>query len=251
MKIGVIGGTGLIGSKVVANLAAQGHDAVAAAPNTGVNTLTGEGLADALAGSEVVVDVSNSPSFEDAAVLEFFETSTRNILDAAAAAGVRHHVALSVVGSERLPDSGYMRAKVAQEKLIESSTIPYSIVHATQFFEFARRIADDAAVGDTVRVPPVLIQPMAADDVAAAVVEVALAAPHNGTVEVGGPEPLRFEDFVRDRLRAAGDHRTVIADPEALYFGARLAERTLVPGDGARVAATRFADWLGQQAGQG
>lgn len=251
MKIVVIGGTGLIGSKVVTNLAAQGHDAVAAAPNTGVNTLTGEGLADALAGTDVVVDVSNSPSFEDAAVLEFFETSTRNVLEAEAASGVRHHVALSVVGSERLPDSGYMRAKVAQEKLIAGSTIPYSIVHATQFFEFARRIADDATVGDTARVPPVLIQPMAAADVAAAVMEVALAAPLNGTVELGGPEPLRFEDFVRDRLRAAGDDRTVVADPEALYFGARLAERTLVPGDGARLAATRFADWLGQQGGRG
>jgi uncharacterized protein YbjT (DUF2867 family) len=251
MKIVVIGGTGLIGSKVVTNLAAQGHDAVAAAPNTGVNTLTGEGLADALAGTDVVVDVSNSPSFEDAAVLEFFETSTRNVLEAEAASGVRHHVALSVVGSERLPDSGYMRAKVAQEKLIAGSTIPYSIVHATQFFEFALRIADDATVGDTAQVPPVLIQPMAADDVAAAVTEVALAAPLNGTVELGGPEPLRFEDFVRDRLRAAGDDRTVVADPEALYFGARLAERTLVPGDGARLAATRFADWLGPQGGQG
>ena len=251
MKIVVIGGTGLIGSKVVTNLAAQGHDAVAAAPNTGVNTLTGEGLADALAGTDVVVDVSNSPSFEDAAVLEFFETSTRNVLEAEAASGVRHHVALSVVGSERLPDSGYMRAKVAQEKLIAGSTIPYSIVHATKFFEFARRIADDATVGDTARVPPVLIQPMAAADVAAAVMEVALAAPLNGTVELGGPEPLRFEDFVRDRLRAAGDDRTVVADPEALYFGARLAERTLVPGDGARLAATRFADWLGQQGGRG
>src|SRR5512132_1447430 len=195
MKIVVIGGTGLIGST---NVAAQGHDAVAAAPNTGVNTLTGEGLDDALAGTDVLVDVSNSPSFEDAAVLEFFETSTRNILEAEAASGVQHHVALSVVGSERLPDSGYMRAKVVQENLIASSTIPYSIVHATQFFEFARRIADDATVGDTVRVPPVLIQPMAADDVAAAVTEVALAAPLNGTVELGGPEPLRFEDFVRD-----------------------------------------------------
>jgi uncharacterized protein YbjT (DUF2867 family) len=251
MKIVVIGGTGLIGSKVVTNVAAQGHDAVAAAPNTGVNTLTGEGLDDALAGTDVLVDVSNSPSFEDAAVLEFFETSTRNILEAEAASGVQHHVALSVVGSERLPDSGYMRAKVVQENLIASSTIPYSIVHATQFFEFARRIADDATVGDTVRVPPVLIQPMAADDVAAAVTEVALAAPLNGTVELGGPEPLRFEDFVRDRLRAAGDDRTVIADPEALYFGARLAERTLVPGDSARLAATRFADWLSQQGGPG
>jgi uncharacterized protein YbjT (DUF2867 family) len=249
VKIVVIGGTGIIGSKVVANLAAQVHDAVAAAPKTGVNTLTGEGLADALAGTDVVVDVANSPSFEDAAVLDFFETSTRNILDAEGAAGVGHHVALSVVGSERLPDSGYMRAKVAQEKLIAGSSIPYTIVQATQFFEFARRMSDEATEGDTDRVSPVLIQPMAADDVAAAVTEVALAAPHNGTVEVGGPEPWRFEDFVRDRLRAAGDERTVVADPAALYFG--LAERTLVPGDGAWLAATRFADWLGQQGRQG
>jgi uncharacterized protein YbjT (DUF2867 family) len=251
MKIVVVGGTGLIGSKVVATLAAAGHEAVAAAPNTGVDTLTGEGLADALAGTDVVVDVSNSPSFEDAAVLEFFETSTRNILNAAVAAAVGHHVALSVVGSERLPDSGYMRAKVAQEKLIAGSSVPYSIVHATQFFEFARRIADEATEGDTARVPPVMIQPMAAADVAAAVADVALAAPLNGTVEIGGPEPMRFEDFVRDRLLAAGDQRSVVADPEALYFGARLAERTLVPGEGARLGATRFADWLAREAGGG
>jgi uncharacterized protein YbjT (DUF2867 family) len=247
MKIVVVGGTGLIGSKVVADLAAQGHEAVAAAPNTGVNTLTGEGLAEAVAGAGVVVDVSNSPSFDDAAVLEFFQTSTRNILDAEVAAGVGHHVALSVVGSERLPDSGYMRAKVAQEKLIAGSSVPYTIVHATQFFEFARRMADEATEGDTARVPPVLVQPMAADDVAAAVAEVALAAPRNGTVEVGGPEPLRFEDFIRDRLEIAGERRTVVADPEALYFGARLAERTLVPGDGARLAPTRYGDWLAMQ----
>jgi len=248
MKIVVIGGTGLIGSKVVADLAAQGHEAVAAAPNTGVNTLTGEGLADALAGAQVVVDVSNSPSFEDAAVLDFFETSTHNVLDAEATAGVGHHVALSVVGSDRLPDSGYMRAKVAQEKLIAGASIPYTIVHATQFFEFARRMADEATQADTVRVPPVLVQPMAADDVAAAVAEVALAAPRNGTVEVGGPEPLAFEDFIRDRLRAAGDQRNVVADPEALYFGARLAERTLVPRDDAQLTATHYADWLATQA---
>ena len=214
MKIVVIGGTGLIGSKLVTSSRAQGHDAVPASPDTGVNTLTGEGLAEALAGADVVVDVSNSPSFEDAAVLEFFETSTRNLLDAEAAAGVGHHVALSVVGTERLPDSGYMRAKVAQEKLIKSSSIPFSIVHATQFFEFATRIADDATDGDTVRVPPALIQPMAADDVAAEVCTVTLARPLNGTIEIGGPEPLRFEDFVRERLRADGDQRVVVADPE-------------------------------------
>jgi uncharacterized protein YbjT (DUF2867 family) len=247
MKIVVIGGTGLIGSKLVKSLRAEGHDAVAASPDTGVNTLTGEGLGEALADADVVVDVSNSPSFEDAAVLEFFDTSTRNLLDAEAAAGVRHHVALSVVGTERLSDSGYMRAKLAQEKLIEGSAIPYSIVHATQFFEFATRIADDASDGDTVRVPPVLIQPMAADDVAAALCTVALSAPLNGVVEVGGPEPLRFEDFIRERLRAAGDQRAVVTDPEARYFGARLSEHGLVPGDGARLGPTPFDVWLGQQ----
>ena len=219
-----------------------------ASPDTGVNTLTGEGLADVLAGAAVVVDVSNSPSFEDTAVLEFFETSTRNILDAEAAAGVAHHVALSVVGTERLPESGYLRAKIAQEKLIKSSAIPYTIVHATQFFEFAGRIADEATDGDTVRVPPVLIQPMAADDVAAAVCNVTLAAPLNNTIEIAGPEPLRFEDFVREGLRAVGDQRVVVTDPQARYFGARLSERTLVPGDGAQPGPTQFDDWLSQQA---
>jgi uncharacterized protein YbjT (DUF2867 family) len=248
MRIVVIGGTGLIGSKLVAKLAGHGHQAVPASPNTGVDTLTGEGLADAVAGADVVVDVSNSPSFEDAAVLEFFETSTRNILDAEEAAGVGRHVALSVVGTERLAESGYIRAKIAQEKLIQGSSIPYSIVHATQFFEFATRIADEATDGDTVRVPPVLIQPMAADDVAAAVCEVALAAPLNGTIEIGGPESLLFEDFVREGLRAAGDRRNVVADPRAQYFGARLSERTLVPGEGARLSATRYDDWLSQRA---
>jgi uncharacterized protein YbjT (DUF2867 family) len=248
MRIVVIGGTGLIGSKLVAKLAGHGHQAVPASPNIGVDTLTGEGLADAVAGADVVVDVSNSPSFEDAAVLEFFETSTRNILDAEEAAGVGRHVALSVVGTERLAESGYIRAKIAQEKLIQGSSIPYSIVHATQFFEFATRIADEATDGDTVRVPPVLIQPMAADDVAAAVCEVALAAPLNGTIEIGGPESLLFEDFVREGLRAAGDRRNVIADPRAQYFGARLSERTLVPGEGARLSATRYDDWLSQRA---
>jgi uncharacterized protein YbjT (DUF2867 family) len=248
MRIVVIGGTGLIGSKLVAKLAGHGHQAVPASPNTGVDTLTGEGLADAVAGADVVVDVSNSPSFEDAAVLEFFETSTRNILDAEEAAGVGRHVALSVVGTERLAESGYVRAKIAQEKLIQGSSIPYSIVHATQFFEFATRIADEATDGDTVRVPPVLIQPMGADDVAAAVCEVALAAPLNGTIEIGGPESLLFEDFVREGLRAAGDRRNVVADPRAQYFGARLSERTLVPGEGARLSATRYDDWLSQRA---
>jgi uncharacterized protein YbjT (DUF2867 family) len=248
MKIVVIGGTGLIGSKLVAKLAALGHDAVPASPGTGVNTLTGEGLNEALADADVVVDVSNSPSFGDTAVLEFFETSTRNILDAEAAANVGHHVALSVVGTERLAGSGYMRAKIAQEKLIENSSIPYTIVHATQFFEFAARIADGASDGATVRVPPVLIQPMAADDVAAAVCSVALGAPLDDTIEIAGPEPLRFEDFVRQGLRSVGDQRVVVADPEARYFGARLSERTLLPGAGARLGATRFDAWLSQQA---
>jgi len=248
MKIVVIGGTGLIGSRLVAKLVAHGHDAVPASPGTGVNTLTGEGLTEALAGADVVVDVSNSPSFEDTAVLEFFETSTRNILDAEAAAGMGHHVALSVVGTERLAESGYMRAKATQEKLIKNSSIPCTIVHATQFFEFAARTADEATDGDTVRVPPVLIQPMAAGDVATAMCDVALAGPLNNTIEIAGPEPLRFEDFVRQVLRWGGDQRVVVADPQARYFGARLGERTLLPGDGAQLGPTRFGDWLSRQA---
>jgi uncharacterized protein YbjT (DUF2867 family) len=248
MKIVVVGGTGLIGSKLVEDLRARGHEAVPAAPATGVNTLTGEGLTEALADAHVVVDVSNSPSFEDTAVREFFETSTRNILDAEAATGVGHHVALSVVGTDRVPDSGYLRAKMAQEQLIKTSSIPYSIVHATQFFEFATRIADEAVDGDTVRVPSVLIQPMAADDVAAAVCNVALAAPLNNTIEVAGPESFPFKDFIGRALRAVGDQRAVVADPRARYFGAQLSERTLVPGDGARLGAIRFEDWLSQHA---
>ena len=248
MKIVVIGGTGLIGSQVVKNLVEHGHDAVPASPDTGVNTLTAAGLSDALAGAAVVIDVSNSPSFEDAAVLEFFETSTRNILAADAAAGVAHHVALSVVGTERLSESGYIRAKIAQEKLITTSSIPYSIVHATQFFEFAARIAADARDGDTVRVPEALIQPMASSDVAAAVCDVAVAAPLHGTIEIAGPEPLRFEDFIREALRAEGHERVVVADPQARYYGARLSEHTLLPDDGARLGTTRFDDWLNQQA---
>jgi uncharacterized protein YbjT (DUF2867 family) len=227
---------------------AHGHEAVPADLDTGVNTLTGEGLTEALEGAAVVVDVSNSPSFEVTAALEFFETSTRNILDAEGAAGVEHHVALSIVGTERLAESGYIRAKIAQEQLIQDSSIPYTIVHATQFFEFASRIADDASDGDTVRVPPVLIQAMAADDVAAAVCNVTLAAPLNNTIEIAGPEPLRFEDFVRQGLRSVGDQRVVVADPRARYYGAQLGERTLVPGDGAQLGATRFDDWLSRQA---
>jgi uncharacterized protein YbjT (DUF2867 family) len=247
MKLVVIGGSGLIGSKVVAKLGEHGHEAVAASPNSGVNTLTGEGVAEALQGADVVVDVSNSPSFEDAAVLEFFETSTRTLLDAEAAAGVGHHVALSVVGTERLPESGYMRAKVAQEKLIEGSSIPYSIVHATQFFEFVGRIADGATDGDTVRIPPVLFQPIAADDVATAVARVAVGEPLNGIVEIAGPEQFRFDELVRRTLAARNDPRQIVADPDARYFGAHLSERSIVPGDGARLAETSFEDWLSQQ----
>jgi uncharacterized protein YbjT (DUF2867 family) len=246
MKLVVIGGSGLIGSKLVTKLLDHGHEAVPASPATAVNTLTGEGLADALQGANVVVDVSNSPSFEDAAVLEFFETSTRNLLDAEAATGVGHHVALSVVGTDRLLESGYMRAKVAQEKLIEGSSIPYSIIHATQFFEFVGRIADEASDGDTVRLAPVQIQPIAADDVATAVARVAVGEPLNGIVEVAGPEQFRFDDFIRRGLSARHDPRQVIADPNARYFGAVLGERTLVPGDGARLGETSFDDWLSQ-----
>ncbi len=248
MKVIVIGGTGLIGSKVVGWLRQNGHEAVPAAPDTGVNTLTGEGLAAALTGADVVVDVSNSPSFEDAAVLNFFRTSTGNILAAEAAAGVRHHVALSVVGSERLTGSGYMRAKLAQEKLIKESGIPYSIVHATQFFEFVARIADDLTVANEVRVPPVLFQPIAAEDVAKTVARVSVGTPLNGTIEVGGPQQLRFDEIIRRALAARKDPRTVIADPSARYFGAVLEERSLVPGEGARVGELTLEAFLKQKA---
>lgn len=244
MKIVVIGGTGLIGSRVVAKLSALGHEAVPASPNSGVNTLTGEGLAEVLKGANVVVDVSNSPSFEAVAVMNFFETSTRNLLSYEAAAGVGHHVALSVVGCERLPESGYLRAKVAQEKLIKEGPIPYSIIYATQFFEFVNRIADEATTDKTVRLPPVRFQPIAADDVATAVTEVAISAPLNGTVEVGGPEQFRFDEFIQHALSARNDQREVIADPHAQYFGTELSERSLVPDDGARLGQTRFDEWL-------
>ena len=244
MKIVVIGGSGLIGSKLVNKLREHGHEAVPASPDSGVNTLTGEGLAEALEGAAVVVDVSNSPSFEDAAVLHFFETSTSNLLDAEAAAGVGHHVALSVVGTERLSESGYFRAKIAQEKLIRGSSIPYSIVHATQFFEFVWSIADAATDGDTVRVAPVLIQPMAADDVASAVARIAVGSPVNSIVEVAGPEQFRLDELIRRALAAQNDPREVIADPHARYFGAELEERALIPGDDASLAETRFEDWL-------
>jgi uncharacterized protein YbjT (DUF2867 family) len=246
MKIVVIGGTGLIGSKVVACLNENHNEAVAASPDSGVNTLTGEGVSEVLQGAEVVVDVSNSPSFEDEAVMNFFTTSTTNLLAAEADAGVRHHVVLSVVGTERLSDSGYMRAKVAQEQLIGHASIPYSIVHATQFFEFAKRIADDATDGDTVHVPDALIQPMAADDVGAAVCDVARRPPADGVIEIAGPEELSFEEFIRRALTAKGDPRTVVADPDARYFGAELEQRSLLPTTAARLGEIRLDDWLAQ-----
>jgi len=249
MKIVVIGGTGLIGSKLVNKLREQGHEAMAAAPNTGVNTLTGEGLGGVLQGASVVVDVSNSPSWEDAAVLKFFETSTRNLLTYEAVAGVGHHVALSVVGTDRLSESGYMRAKIAQEKLIKESSIPYSIVHATQFFEFLKGLADISMVGDRVHLPPVLFQPMAADDVASGVARIAVGQPVNGIVEIAGPEQFRVDELVRRRLGSLKDPREVIADPNALYSGAKLTERTLLPGNNARLGETRFEAWLTQSAG--
>jgi uncharacterized protein YbjT (DUF2867 family) len=244
MKIVVVGGTGLIGSKVVAKLGEHGHDAVAASPNTGVNTLTGEGMIEVLDGADVVVDVSNAPSWEDAAVMEFFQTSTRNLLEAEAAAGVGHHVALSVVGTELLLESGYFRAKLAQEELIESSSVPYSIVRATQFYEFVPSIADAATDGATVRLAHVFFQPMAADDVAQAVCRVAVGAPLNGKVEVAGPERYRMDDFFRQALAARNDPREVVTDPHAMYFGISPAERALVPGDGAILSETHYADWL-------
>jgi len=246
MKIVVIGGSGLIGSKLVHKLGEHGHQVVAASPDTGINTLTGEGLAEALEGADVVVDVSNSPSFEDAAVLKFFETSTGNLLKAETEAGVGHHVALSVVGTERLSESGYMRAKMAQENLIRRSAIPYSIVHATQFFEFIKRIANDATDGNTVRLAPVLIQPMAAEDVASAVARISVGSPVNGIVEVAGPQQFRLDELIRRVLSERDDPREVIADPHARYYGAELGKRTLVPGDDAILAETRFDDWLHQ-----
>ena len=250
MKIVVIGGTGLIGSRLVLKLREHGHEAIAAAPNTGVNSVTGEGLENALKGASVVVDVSNAPSWEDAAVMEFFETSTRNLLTHEAAAGVRHHVALSVVGSERMLDSGYFRAKIAQENLIKGSSIPYSIVRATQFFEFVKGIADFSTDGNKVRLPHALIQPMSADDVAGAVAQVAMGAPVNGMVEVGGPQQFRLDELVRQALAAWKDPREVVADPHALYYGITVSDETLVPGKDARLSPTPFATWLGQSKAQ-
>jgi uncharacterized protein YbjT (DUF2867 family) len=244
MRIVVIGGTGLVGSKVVHGLTERRHGAIAAAPSTGVNTVTGEGLSDVLAGAQVVVDVSNSP-LDDAAALEYFNTATPNLLKAEAEAGVGHHVALSVVGTDYLAQySGYFQAKLNQEKLISASPIPYTIVHATQFFEFVNTIADSATVGDTVRLPSALIQPMASADVAEAVAIAAVGDPVNGITEVGGPEAFRMPDLIRTALTAHGDARQVVADPDARYWGVAIEERTLVPGDGATLFDTRFEDWI-------
>ena len=250
MKIVVIGGTGLVGSKLVKKLRDHGQEVVAASPATGVNSITAEGLADALKGASVVVDVTNSPSWEDAAVMKFFETSTRNLLDYGAAAGVRHHMALSVVGTERMLESGFFRAKLAQENLIKASTIPYSIVRATQFFEFVDKIADLSTVGNKVRLPPVLFQPMAADDVASAIGRIAIRSPVNGTVEIEGPEQFRLDEAVRRDLAARKDPREVISDPHARYYGIQVSERTLVANDSARLGQTRFEDWLNQSTRQ-
>jgi uncharacterized protein YbjT (DUF2867 family) len=250
MKIVVIGGTGLIGSKLVSSLRERGHDVLAASPKTGVNTITREGLAKALDGADVVVDVANAPAWEDQAVLEFFETSGRNLLAAEAAAGVGHHVALSIVGSERLPDTGYFRAKLAQEDLIKASAIPYTILRATQFFEFVGGIAQSATVGDEIRLSPALIQPIAAEDVALALADVAVAPPANGTVEVAGPEALPLDELVRRFLLATKDTRKVVPDVHARYFGGLLSDRTLTPEADPRIGAIRFEDWLGQSTAQ-
>jgi uncharacterized protein YbjT (DUF2867 family) len=248
MKIVVIGGTGLIGSKTVERLRKKGHDVVAASPKSGVNTLTGEGLADALKDAQVVIDLANSPSFEAKAVLEFFETSGRNLLAAEKAAGVGHHVALSVVGVDRLPDSDYFRAKMAQENLIKKAGTPYTIVRATQFFEFMGAIAAAGVDGQTVRLSTAYMQPMAADDVADVMADVALAAPLNGILEIAGPERARFSEFVGRFMSATGDARTVTEDARAPYFGAALDDQSLTPGGKPRLGATRFNDWLSRTA---
>lgn len=244
MKIVVIGGSGLIGTKLVNKLRQLGHEVVAASPASGVNTLTGEGLAEALAGTQVVVDVANSPSFEDKAVLEFFETSGRNLLAAEAAAGVGHHVALSVVGTDRLLESGYFRAKMAQENLIKASKIPYTIVHSTQFFEFMGSIAQSGTVGQTVHLSPALVQPIVSDDVADAMADVTLGAPVNGTIEIAGPERARLDELVGRFLRATQDPREVVTNVHARYFGVELNDQSLIPGDNPRIAPTRFEEWL-------
>jgi uncharacterized protein YbjT (DUF2867 family) len=250
MKIVVIGGTGLIGSKTVAILRQGGHEVVAASPNTGVNTVTGEGVAEAVAGAQVVVDLANAPSWDDKAVLEFFETSGRNLLAAEGTAGVRHHVALSIVGTDRTPDNGYFRAKVAQEKLIETSTIPYTIIRSTQFMEFLKGIADSSTNGNIVRLSPGLFQPIAADDVAAIVADVALAAPRNGIVEIAGPERAPFNEIVARYLKALSDPREVVCDPEARYFGGRVEERSLVPLGEARLGRIGLDEWVRRSVAQ-
>ena len=251
MKIVVVGGSGLIGKKLVENLRRQGHEVVPASPSTGVNTLTGAGLAEALAGARVVVDVANAPTWDDQSVLEFFETSGRNLLAAEAAAGVGHHVALSVVGADRMLASGYFRAKMAQENLIKAGKTPYTIVRATQFFEFVGAIAQSATEGRTVRLPPALMQPILSDDVAAALADVAVAAPMNGTFDLAGPEPIRLDELVRQFLIAARDPRTVTTDVAATYFGTPLDDQSLTPGSNPRLGPTRFADWLGRSMPRG
>jgi uncharacterized protein YbjT (DUF2867 family) len=251
MKIVVIGGTGLIGSKLVEKLHATGHEPLAASPDTGVDTISGEGLNEALVGAQVVVDVSNAPAWEDAAVMEFFQTSSRNILAAESAAGVGHHVALSVVGTDRLPESGYFRAKVAQEEAVKAGAVPYTILRATQFFEFIGRIADSSMNGETIHLAPVLIQPEAADDVAAALADVAVSAPVNATVELAGPEQFRLDELARRVLRANNDPREVTTDVHARYFGAELDEHSLTPASTPRIAPTYFEDWLGRSVTQG
>jgi uncharacterized protein YbjT (DUF2867 family) len=248
MKIVVIGGTGLIGSNLVARLQGAGCDVVAASPSSGVNSITGEGLTDAMSGAQVVVDVTNAPNWEDQAVMDFFTTSTRNLLAAEADTGVGHHVALSVVAIDRLPEIGFFRAKLAQEDVIKASGIPYTILRATQFFEFAGQLADVSTDGDTVRLPHTLFRPQAADDVAAALAEIAVGAPLNATVEQAGPEAVALDDFAREVLRARGDEREVVTGPDARYFGAEVDDRSLVPLNGARVAPTRLADWLSHSA---
>ncbi|BCP55586.1 NmrA family transcriptional regulator [Kaistia sp. 32K] len=250
MKIVVIGGTGLIGSKTAARLREKGHDVLAASPNNGINTLTGEGVSEALKGASVVIDLANSPSFEDKAVLEFFETAGRNLLAAGIAAGVKHHIALSVVGTERLPKSGYLRAKVAQEKLIKESGLPYTIVHSTQFFEFLGSIAKSAAVGDRIPLPSAYFQPIASDDVADIMTDVALSAPINGTIEIAGPERARISDLVGRFLAMVKDPRQVISDPRAQYFGTELEDLSLVPGANPRLGRVRFEDWFAQASPQ-
>jgi uncharacterized protein YbjT (DUF2867 family) len=247
MKVVVIGGTGLVGSEVVTNLQAKGHDAVAASPDSGVNAITGEGLAEALAGADVVVDASNAPDFGDAAALNFFQTSSHNLIGAAATAGVEHYVAFSIVGADRLPDSGYLRAKVAQEEVVKGGSLPFTIVRSTQFFEFAGRIADSSTNGSAVHLPPVLFQPAAAAEIGALVADIAVGEPANGVVEVGGPEPLRFDQVIAAFLASKGDARQVIADPHARYFGTELNTESLTTGDGAHLTSTHFDDWLGRQ----